>query len=63
MLDKTCRAAHHHRFRARIGNEYHSTGINPFFSHERLPGGPPDRAGLDESLAVRFEGEHYNLRY
>jgi alkanesulfonate monooxygenase SsuD/methylene tetrahydromethanopterin reductase-like flavin-dependent oxidoreductase (luciferase family) len=47
-----------------IGAEYHSTGRNPYFSHERFHEA--------HDLIVRawtepgpftFEGEHYNLRY
>ncbi len=47
-----------------IGNEYHSTGINPAFSHERyheahdLIVGAWTRPG-----PFAFEGEHYNFRY
>src|SRR6202049_4992941 len=47
-----------------IGNEYHATGINPYFSHERF------REAHDLIVAAwtrpgpfAFEGEHYNFRY
>ena len=47
-----------------IGNEYHATGINPYFSHERF------QEAHDLIVAAwtrpgpfEFEGEHYNLRY
>jgi alkanesulfonate monooxygenase SsuD/methylene tetrahydromethanopterin reductase-like flavin-dependent oxidoreductase (luciferase family) len=47
-----------------IGNEYHATGINPYFSHERF------QEAHDLIIAAwtkpgpfPFEGEHYNFRY
>jgi alkanesulfonate monooxygenase SsuD/methylene tetrahydromethanopterin reductase-like flavin-dependent oxidoreductase (luciferase family) len=47
-----------------IGNEYHATGINPSFSHERFQ----EAHDLIVAAWTRpgpfpFEGEHYNLRY
>jgi alkanesulfonate monooxygenase SsuD/methylene tetrahydromethanopterin reductase-like flavin-dependent oxidoreductase (luciferase family) len=47
-----------------IGNEYHATGINPYFSHERFQ----EAHDLIVAAWTRpgpfsFEGEHYNLRY
>src|ERR1700758_5142677 len=47
-----------------IGNEYHATGINPYFSHERFQ----EAHDLIVSAWTKpgpfaFEGEHYNLRY
>jgi alkanesulfonate monooxygenase SsuD/methylene tetrahydromethanopterin reductase-like flavin-dependent oxidoreductase (luciferase family) len=47
-----------------IGNEYHATGINPFFSHERYQ----EAHDLIVQAWTRpgpfsFEGEHYNFRY
>ncbi len=52
MLDNLSRGRIITGFVRGIGNEYHSTGINPFFSHERYPGGArPDRAGLDQARA------------
>src|SRR5882757_690730 len=47
-----------------IGNEYHSTGINPYFSHERYQ----EAHDLIVQAWTRpgpfaFEGEHYNVRY
>ncbi|HWP25234.1 MAG TPA: LLM class flavin-dependent oxidoreductase [Xanthobacteraceae bacterium] len=47
-----------------IGNEYHATGINPYFSHARF------QEAHDLIIAAwtkpgpfPFEGEHYNFRY
>jgi alkanesulfonate monooxygenase SsuD/methylene tetrahydromethanopterin reductase-like flavin-dependent oxidoreductase (luciferase family) len=47
-----------------IGNEYHATGINPYFSHERYQ----EAHDLIVAAWTRpgpfaFEGEHYNFRY
>ncbi len=47
-----------------IGNEYHATGLNPAFSHERYQ----EAHDLIVSAWTRpgpfpFEGEHYNFRY
>jgi alkanesulfonate monooxygenase SsuD/methylene tetrahydromethanopterin reductase-like flavin-dependent oxidoreductase (luciferase family) len=47
-----------------IGNEYHATGINPYFSHERYQ----EAHDLIVQAWTRpgpftFEGEHYNFRY
>jgi len=47
-----------------IGNEYHATGINPYWSHERFQ----EAHDLIVQAWTRpgpfaFEGEHYNLRY
>jgi alkanesulfonate monooxygenase SsuD/methylene tetrahydromethanopterin reductase-like flavin-dependent oxidoreductase (luciferase family) len=47
-----------------IGNEYHATGINPSFSHERYQ----EAHDLIVQAWTRpgpfaFEGEHYNFRY
>jgi alkanesulfonate monooxygenase SsuD/methylene tetrahydromethanopterin reductase-like flavin-dependent oxidoreductase (luciferase family) len=47
-----------------IGNEYHATGLNPAFSHERFQ----EAHDLIVQAWTRvgpfpFEGEHYNLRY
>ena len=47
-----------------IGNEYHATGINPYFSHERFQ----EAHDLIVQAWTRpgpfaFEGEHYNFRY
>jgi alkanesulfonate monooxygenase SsuD/methylene tetrahydromethanopterin reductase-like flavin-dependent oxidoreductase (luciferase family) len=47
-----------------IGNEYHATGLNPYFSHERYQ----EAHDLIVAAWTRpgpfaFEGEHYNFRY
>jgi alkanesulfonate monooxygenase SsuD/methylene tetrahydromethanopterin reductase-like flavin-dependent oxidoreductase (luciferase family) len=47
-----------------IGNEYHATGINPYYSHERYQ----EAHDLIVAAWTRpgpftFEGEHYNFRY
>ena len=47
-----------------IGNEYHATGINPYWSHERFQ----EAHDLIVQAWTRpgpfaFEGEHYNNRY
>jgi alkanesulfonate monooxygenase SsuD/methylene tetrahydromethanopterin reductase-like flavin-dependent oxidoreductase (luciferase family) len=47
-----------------IGNEYHATGINPYWSHERFQ----EAHDLIVQAWTRpgpfaFEGEHYNFRY
>ena len=64
MLDNLSRGRIIAGFVRGIGAEYHSTGINPDFSHERFHEA--------HDLIVRawtepgpfaFEGEHYNFRY
>ena len=47
-----------------IGNEYHATGINPYWSHERFQ----EAHDLIVQAWTKpgpfaFEGEHYNIRY
>jgi alkanesulfonate monooxygenase SsuD/methylene tetrahydromethanopterin reductase-like flavin-dependent oxidoreductase (luciferase family) len=64
MLDNLSRGRIITGFVRGIGNEYHSTGINPFFSHERFQ----EAHDLIVQAWTRpgpfaFEGEHYNLRY
>ena len=45
-----------------IGTEYHATGLNPAFSHERYPGGArPDRRRLDQAGPVRIRGPALQL--
>jgi hypothetical protein len=47
-----------------IGNEYHATGINPFFSHERYQEAHDlIVAAWTKPGPFAFEGEHYNFRY
>src|SRR5258705_13146939 len=64
MLDNLSRGRIITGFVRGIGNEYHSTGINPFFSHERYQ----EAHDLIVQAWTKpgpfaFEGEHYNLRY
>ncbi|HXF88597.1 MAG TPA: LLM class flavin-dependent oxidoreductase [Xanthobacteraceae bacterium] len=47
-----------------IGNEYHATGINPYFSHERYQEAHDlIVAAWTKPGPFAFEGEHYNFRY
>jgi alkanesulfonate monooxygenase SsuD/methylene tetrahydromethanopterin reductase-like flavin-dependent oxidoreductase (luciferase family) len=47
-----------------IGAEYHSTGINPAFSHERFHEAHDLIVGAWKSFdPFEFEGEHYRFRY
>ena len=64
MLDNLSRGRLITGFVRGIGNEYHASGINPFFSHERY------QEAHDLIVAAwtrpgpfEFEGTHYNLRY
>ena len=64
MLDNLSRGRIITGFVRGIGNEYHSTGINPFFSHERYQ----EAHDLIVQAWTRpgpfaFEGEHFNFRY
>jgi alkanesulfonate monooxygenase SsuD/methylene tetrahydromethanopterin reductase-like flavin-dependent oxidoreductase (luciferase family) len=64
MLDNLSRGRIITGFVRGIGNEYHATGINPFFSHERYQ----EAHDLIVAAWTRpgpfsFEGEHYNFRY
>ncbi|MBM3527671.1 MAG: LLM class flavin-dependent oxidoreductase [Alphaproteobacteria bacterium] len=64
MLDNLSRGRIITGFVRGIGNEYHATGINPFFSHERYQ----EAHDLIVQAWTRpgpfsFEGEHYNVRY
>ena len=47
-----------------IGAEYHSSGVNPYFSHERFHEAHDliVRAWTEPG-PLSFEGEHYNIRY
>ena len=64
MLDNLSRGRIITGFVRGIGTEYHATGVNPVFSHERFHEAHDlivaawTRAGPFE-----FEGEHYNFRY
>jgi alkanesulfonate monooxygenase SsuD/methylene tetrahydromethanopterin reductase-like flavin-dependent oxidoreductase (luciferase family) len=64
MLDNLSRGRIITGFVRGIGNEYHATGINPYFSHERYQ----EAHDLIVQAWTRpgpfaFEGEHYNFRY
>ena len=64
MLDNLSRGRIITGFVRGIGNEYHATGMNPSFSHERFQ----EAHDLIVSAWTRpgpftFDGEHYNLRY
>jgi len=64
MLDNLSRGRIITGFVRGIGNEYHSTGINPYFSHERFQ----EAHDLIVQAWTRpgpfpFDGEHYNIRY
>ncbi len=64
MLDNLSRGRIIAGFVRGIGTEYHATGLNPAFSHERY------QEAHDLIVAAwtrpgpfEFEGQHYNLRY
>ncbi|HYI87167.1 MAG TPA: LLM class flavin-dependent oxidoreductase [Burkholderiales bacterium] len=64
MLDNLSRGRIITGFVRGIGSEYHSTGINPYWSHERFQ----EAHDLIVQAWTRpgpfaFEGEHYNFRY
>jgi alkanesulfonate monooxygenase SsuD/methylene tetrahydromethanopterin reductase-like flavin-dependent oxidoreductase (luciferase family) len=64
MLDNLSRGRIITGFVRGIGNEYHSTGINPFWSHERYQ----EAHDLIVQAWTKpgpfsFEGEHFNFRY
>jgi alkanesulfonate monooxygenase SsuD/methylene tetrahydromethanopterin reductase-like flavin-dependent oxidoreductase (luciferase family) len=64
MLDNLSRGRLITGFVRGIGNEYHASGVNPFFSHERYQ----EAHDLIVAAWTRpgpfaFEGTHYNLRY
>ncbi len=47
-----------------IGSEYHSSGVNPYFSHERFHEAHDLIVkAWTEPGPFAFEGEHYNIRY
>jgi alkanesulfonate monooxygenase SsuD/methylene tetrahydromethanopterin reductase-like flavin-dependent oxidoreductase (luciferase family) len=47
-----------------IGAEYHSTGVNPYFSHERFHEAHDLIVkAWSEPGPFPFEGQHYNIRY
>jgi alkanesulfonate monooxygenase SsuD/methylene tetrahydromethanopterin reductase-like flavin-dependent oxidoreductase (luciferase family) len=64
MLDNLSRGRIITGFVRGIGNEYHATGINPYFSHERFHEAHDLIVSAWTKLGpFSFEGEHYNLRY
>ena len=47
-----------------IGSEYHSSGINPYFSHERFHEAHDlIMRAWTEPGPFAFDGDHFNLRY
>ena len=64
MLDNLSRGRLITGFVRGIGTEYHATGVNPVFSHERFHEAHDliVRAWTREG-PFAFEGEHYNFRY
>jgi alkanesulfonate monooxygenase SsuD/methylene tetrahydromethanopterin reductase-like flavin-dependent oxidoreductase (luciferase family) len=64
MLDNLSRGRIITGFVRGIGNEYHSTGINPFYSHERFQEAHDlIVAAWTKPGPFPFEGEHFNIRY
>src|SRR5215510_15847392 len=64
MLDNLSRGRIITGFVRGIGNEYHATGINPYWSHERFQ----EAHDLIVQAWTKpgpfsFEGEHFNVRY
>jgi alkanesulfonate monooxygenase SsuD/methylene tetrahydromethanopterin reductase-like flavin-dependent oxidoreductase (luciferase family) len=64
MLDNLSRGRLICGFVRGIGAEYHSTGVNPYFSHERFHEAHDliIQAWTQPGPTV-FEGQHYNIRY
>jgi alkanesulfonate monooxygenase SsuD/methylene tetrahydromethanopterin reductase-like flavin-dependent oxidoreductase (luciferase family) len=64
MLDNLSRGRLITGFVRGIGTEYHATGINPYFSHERFHEAHDlIVAAWTREGPFAFEGEHYNFRY
>ena len=64
MLDNLSRGRIICGFVRGIGAEYHSTGINPYFSHERFHEAHDLIVkAWTEPGPFAFEGQHFNLRY
>ena len=64
MLDNLSRGRIITGFVRGIGTEYHATGLNPAFSHERyLEAHDLIVAAWTKPGPFAFEGEHYNFRY
>ena len=64
MLDTLSRGRIIAGFVRGIGTEYHATGINPAFSHERFQEAHDIIVqAWTKPGPFSFEGEHYNLRY
>jgi alkanesulfonate monooxygenase SsuD/methylene tetrahydromethanopterin reductase-like flavin-dependent oxidoreductase (luciferase family) len=64
MLDNLSRGRLITGFVRGIGTEYHATGINPSFSHERFHEAHDLIVGAwTKPGPFAFEGEHYNFRY
>jgi alkanesulfonate monooxygenase SsuD/methylene tetrahydromethanopterin reductase-like flavin-dependent oxidoreductase (luciferase family) len=64
MLDNLSRGRLITGFVRGIGNEYHASGVNPSFSHERYQEAHDlIVAAWTKPGPFSFEGTHYNLRY
>jgi alkanesulfonate monooxygenase SsuD/methylene tetrahydromethanopterin reductase-like flavin-dependent oxidoreductase (luciferase family) len=64
MLDNLSRGRIITGFVRGIGTEYHATGVNPTFSHERYQEAHDlIVAAWTEPGPFEFDGQHYNLRY
>jgi alkanesulfonate monooxygenase SsuD/methylene tetrahydromethanopterin reductase-like flavin-dependent oxidoreductase (luciferase family) len=64
MLDNMSRGRIITGFVRGIGSEYHSTGVNPTFSHERFHEAHDlIMQAWTQPGPTAFEGEHYNFRY
>jgi len=64
MLDNLSRGRLIAGFVRGIGSEYHATGINPYWSHERFQEAHDlIVAAWTREGPFRLEGQHYNFRY
>jgi len=64
MLDNLSRGRLIAGFVRGIGSEYHATGINPYWSHERFQEAHDlIVAAWTKPGPFEFEGQHYNFRY
>jgi alkanesulfonate monooxygenase SsuD/methylene tetrahydromethanopterin reductase-like flavin-dependent oxidoreductase (luciferase family) len=64
MLDNMSRGRIITGFVRGIGSEYHSTGVNPTFSHERFHEAHDlIKQAWTQPGPTEFDGEHYNFRY
>ncbi len=64
MLDNMSRGRIITGFVRGIGSEYHSTGVNPTFSHERFHEAHDlIKQAWTQPGPTEFDGDHYNYRY